>query len=75
MLKLIDLVQISSDPILNQLYVTLPQTILEIKNDSLRTELLTKIDEALNRAIEEKNVSILPFVFKELHLLYSEYSN
>ncbi len=41
----------------------------------MRAEVLTKIDEALNKAIDEKNVSIIPFVFKELHLLYREYSN
>jgi hypothetical protein len=53
----------------------LPQTILEIKSDAIRSELLTKLDEVLNKAIEDKNVAVVLYALKELHLLYREYSN
>ena len=53
----------------------MPQTILEIKNDTIRTELLNKLDEVLNKAIEDKNVTVITYALKELNLLYREYSN
>jgi hypothetical protein len=68
-------VQGSNETVLLQLYSNLPQTILEIKNDTIRTELLNKLDEVLNKAIEDKNVTVITYALKELHLLYREYSN
>ena len=48
---------------------------MEIKNDGMRTEIINKVDEVINKAIEDKNLTVLPSIFKELHLLYREYSN
>jgi hypothetical protein len=48
---------------------------MEIKNDGMRTEIINKLDEVINKAIEDKNLTVLPSIFKELHLLYREYSN
>jgi hypothetical protein len=48
---------------------------MEIKNDGMRTEIINKLDEVINKAIEDKNLTVLPSIFKELHLLIREYSN
>ena len=49
--------------------------VLEIKSDAIRTEILTKLDEVMSKAIEDKNVTVVTYALKELHLLYREYSN
>ncbi len=32
---------------------------MEIKNDGMRTEIINKLDEVINKAIEDKNLTVL----------------
>jgi rRNA-processing protein FCF1 len=40
----------------------------------MRSELLTKLDQLLGKAIEDKSISILQAIIKDLHILFKEYS-
>jgi hypothetical protein len=57
------------------LYVVLPQTIVEIKSDQTRSEIINKLDEAFNKAIEDKNIECCSTIMKELDKIYKEYSS
>jgi hypothetical protein len=46
-----------------------------MKFDAVKTELITKLDEIMGKAIEEKNVRALSSLFRELHHLYRDFSD
>jgi hypothetical protein len=72
--KLMDLVTSNQD-LQSPLYVVLPQTIVEIKSDQTRTEIINKLDEAFNKAIEDKNIDCCSVIIRELDKIYKEYSS
>jgi hypothetical protein len=57
------------------LYVVLPQTIVEIKSDQNRAEIIQKLDETFNKAIEDKNIECCSTILKEFDKIYREYSS
>ncbi|TNV85663.1 hypothetical protein FGO68_gene13354 [Halteria grandinella] len=58
-----------------QFLQTLPAVITASKDDQARTELISKLDETLSKALEDKCLPLLTASLKELHLLYSDYHN
>ncbi len=47
---------------------------MHLDSDQLRSELITKIDQLLGKAIDEKNIQILLSILKDMHVIYKEYS-
>jgi ABC-type microcin C transport system permease subunit YejB len=61
------------ETLLCQLLLTLPKTIAECKHDNSRVDLLSKIDEVIGKAIDEKKIQILTYALKELEHIFESY--